>query len=270
MHKQKYYFNYILVGDPLRPVIVLLHGFMGSIADWQQMLSEFSTDYYCLAIDLPGHGQTRVTGDKSFYTMPKCARGIIDLLDELELNRANLLGYSMGGRLALYLAVHYPERWSRLIIESASPGLPNASEKKERWQEDLKRAVVLEQGDMRQFVKTWYEQPIFASLQHHPQFAQLQRRRSQNDPFEIARSLQGLSAGKQESLWNKLNETPFPIMMLVGEYDPKYKKIGTEMKQRCPALELRVVENCGHLIHFENPQLYAQYVRQFLQAPQHS
>ena len=270
MHKQKYHFNYILVGDPLRPVIVMLHGFLGSIADWRQMLLEFSMDYYCLAIDLPGHGQTRVEGAESLYTIPGCAAGIIGLLDKLELNQAILLGYSMGGRLALYLAVQYPERWTRLIIESASPGLPGAPEKKERWQEDRKWITALEQGDMQEFVKAWYEQPLFASLHHHPQFAELQRKRGQNDPFEIARSLRGMSAGKQKSLWNKLNEISLPIMMLVGEYDPKYKKIGSEMRQRCPALELRVVENCGHLIHFENPQLYAHYVRQFLEAPQHS
>ncbi len=270
MQKRKYQFNYILVGDQVHPVIILLHGFLGSIADWQQMLLWFSDDYYCLAIDLPGHGHTRVDGNESFYTIPKCAAGIIDLLDQLKIGQANLVGYSMGGRLALYLAAHYPERWSKLIIESASPGLPAGSEKKARWQEDQKRAAELELGDMQRFVTAWYEQPIFTSLHHHPQFSELQRSRGQNYPFEIARCLRGMSAGKQESLWNKLIEIPLPIMMLIGEYDPKYKKIGTEMKQRCPALEMKVVDNCGHMIHFENPELYAYYVRQFLQTPQHS
>jgi 2-succinyl-6-hydroxy-2,4-cyclohexadiene-1-carboxylate synthase len=270
VQKKKYQFNYVLAGDPGRPVLVLLHGFLGSIADWHQLMLWFNESFYCLAIDLPGHGQTRVDGNESCYTVPECAGGIIKLLDDLKIERANLLGYSMGGRLALYLTVSYPDRWLKLIIESASPGLPAGSEKKDRWRDDQKLAIELEQGDIQKFITSWYEQPVFTSLHHHPQFAEMHKNRVHNDPFELARSLRGMSAGRQESLWNKLSEIPLPILMLAGEYDQKYKKIGTAMKQRCPTLELKVVENCGHMIHFENPQLYAHYVRQFLEAPYHS
>jgi 2-succinyl-6-hydroxy-2,4-cyclohexadiene-1-carboxylate synthase len=269
MRIKNYQFNYNLVGDSDQPVLIFLHGFLGSVADWQPILVWFSDAYYCLAIDLPGHGRTRVEGDEYFYTLPPCTEGIIGLLDELGIGRAHLIGYSLGGRLALNLAVYYPERWYKLIMESSSPGLPDGQEKEERWRNDQKLATELEQENIQTFITAWYQQPVFRSLYDHPRFAELQRSRCQNDRFELARSLRGMSVGKQESLWNKLAEIPFPIMMLVGEYDPKYKKIGEEMKQRCPELDLKVVENCGHMIHFENPHLFACNVRLFLETAQH-
>ena len=268
MKKKYYQFNYIQVGDPARPVIIFLHGFLGKAVDWHQYLGWLSEDYCCLAIDLPGHGQTRVDGDESNYTIPKCAEGIIELLNELEIKKAHLIGYSMGGRLALHLVIHYPKRWYKLILESATPGLQTDKEKKERWQDDQKLAAELENGEIRDFVTSWYAQPIFTSLHHNPQFIELQKSRWQNDPFELARCLRGMSTGKQTSLWNKLAQIQIPVLMLVGEYDPKYKKIAGEMKKVCPELQVRMVENCGHMIHFENPYLFGHYIKLFIKTPE--
>jgi 2-succinyl-6-hydroxy-2,4-cyclohexadiene-1-carboxylate synthase len=267
--KKKYYqFNYIQVGDPSRPVIIFLHGFLGNSVDWHQYLAWLSEEYCCLAIDLPGHGQTRVDGDESNYSIPKCADGIIGLLNELEIKKAHLVGYSMGGRLALHLALHHPRRWNKLVLESTSPGLQIDNEKKERWKDDQALAAKLENGEIKDFVNAWYAQPIFTSLHHHPRFIELKKSRWENDRFELARCLRGMSTGKQTSLWNKLAQIQIPVLMLVGEYDPKYKIIANEMKKICSKLQVRVVENCGHMIHFENPHLFAHYVKHFLKAPE--
>ena len=234
------------------------------------MLLEFSDAFYCLAIDLPGHGQTRVEGDESSYTMAKCAAGIVGLLDELKISKANLVGYSMGGRLALYLAVHYPQRWHKLIIESSSPGLSEESAKKKRWQDDQKWAAKLEQQTIQTFVSAWYRQSIFKSLSKHSQFKELRTSRYHNDPVELARSLRGMSLGKQESLWNKLAKIPLPTMMIMGEHDQKYQKIGEEMKSIYPALVLKIIDKSGHMSHFENPHQFAQQLRIFLETAHHS
>jgi 2-succinyl-6-hydroxy-2,4-cyclohexadiene-1-carboxylate synthase len=266
MKKKNYQFNFILAGNPGGKVLVLLHGFLGNIADWKESLFSFGDTFYCLAIDLPGHGQTRMDGRESSYSISNCAAGIMDLLAALKIDRANLVGYSMGGRLALYLAVYYPQHWYKVIVASASPGLPAGPAKKERWWADQQLAVKLEKGDIRQFVSTWYRQPLFASLRKHPEFPELKKFRWHNNPLELARSLRGLSIGKQPSLWNKLTKIPLPVMMMVGEFDHKYKKIGRELIKKCPDITLKVVEKCGHMIHFENPQLFNGYVRSFLQA----
>src|SRR4030043_615955 len=109
--------HYQLDGSPGKPLLVFLHGFLGSVDDWNFAVDHFVSDYCCLRIDLPGHGQTRLA-DPAQYAMPSTARLLIELLDKLKMSQAHLLGYSMGGRLALYLGVHYPDRFLTIILES--------------------------------------------------------------------------------------------------------------------------------------------------------
>jgi 2-succinyl-6-hydroxy-2,4-cyclohexadiene-1-carboxylate synthase len=266
--KKHYQFNYTLTGNDERPAIVWLHGFLGNLTDWDQLVNRFRDSYCCLALDLPGHGQTRTYGGQPAYSMPWCAEGIIGLLNELGIAKAHLIGYSMGGRLALYLAVNYPGYWHKIIIESASPGLPSIEEKKERWQFDQKLAARLKHGDFRQFLSDWYAQPVFGSLRFHPDFAVLQKNREQNNRLELSRSLRGMSVGKQPSLWNKLPQIKLPIMMLVGQNDLKYVRIGEMMQRVHPILNLKIVENCSHLVHFERPGLFGDLIESFLNKPE--
>src|ERR671938_303761 len=111
-----------LSGSPDHPVVLFLHGFMGSSADWNDVVAAIGDRAFCMALDLPGHGASLGLAPES-YTVEGSARAVLHALDELEVERPVMVGYSMGGRLALYLALRHPQRWAGLFLESTSPGL---------------------------------------------------------------------------------------------------------------------------------------------------
>jgi 2-succinyl-6-hydroxy-2,4-cyclohexadiene-1-carboxylate synthase len=130
-----YEWHYTSDGDRDLPPLLLLHGWLGSSADYQRAIALIRDDFYCLAIDLPGHGQTQVRDDRD-YEFIATAGGIIQLLDRLNIDRCRIGGYSLGGRLALYLVLEFPERFELAILESTSPGLATTVEQKLRITKD--------------------------------------------------------------------------------------------------------------------------------------
>jgi len=162
----------------------------------------------------------------------------------------------MGGRLALYLTLNFPERFDKVILESASPGLKTAQERSQRCQADEKIAQKLTNIPLKSFLCQWYQQEIFRSLQQHPKLAQLIERRQQQNPRELAKSLRYLGTGNQPSLWEELLNNTVPLLLLVGEADRKFTAINIEMADRCPVAELEIIPQTGHNIHFEDPKSY--------------
>lgn len=248
--------NYSIYGNKHQPAILFLHGFMGSGDDYAEICLELENKFYCLTVDLPYHGKTRIKTGQKYYTMPETAKGLINLLDRLKIEQCFLVGYSMGGRLALYLTLHYPSRFSQVILESASPGLKTAQERSQRRQADNKIAEKLITIPFKYFLVQWYNQKIFTSLQQHPNFEQLIERRMQQNPRELAKSLRYMGTGKQPSLWEQLLNNTVPLLLLVGEYDRKFTAINAEMANRSPVAELKIIPRTGHNIHFEDRENY--------------
>ena len=171
----------------------------------------------------------------------------------------------MGGRLALYLTIHFPQYFQRVVLESASAGLSSAATRSDRLAKDMQMATNLETGDFRLFLENWYQQPIFANLRSHPHFAQMLEQRLNNSPSQLAKSLRNLSTGKQPSLWEKLPEIEVPLLLLVGELDAKFIQINQQMAQGCKFSQLEIIPNCGHNIHFENPDIFTEKIQTFLE-----
>jgi 2-succinyl-6-hydroxy-2,4-cyclohexadiene-1-carboxylate synthase len=261
---EKIHWHYITSGSLQNPPLLFLHGFMGNSSDWLSILEKVQHRYYCLALDLPGHGKTRMSGDDSQFKIESTTASIIQYIIDLSLKNINLVGYSMGGRLVLYLAVKYPQYFNRIIIESTSPGLIDPTERLNRKQSDLTLARELERGDMENFLNKWYKQPLFRSLTSHPNFQKLFHSRLSNDPLALAKSLRYMSVGIQPSLWHELHNIQLPVFILVGEKDHKYRKIALMMTEKIPNVTLEVVKDCGHNIHFENEDLYIDFVTYFL------
>jgi 2-succinyl-6-hydroxy-2,4-cyclohexadiene-1-carboxylate synthase len=240
--------------------VLFLHGFLGSREDFDNVIPLFVDRYSCLSIDLPGHGKTEFAED---YTLPNTADAIVALLDNLKIPQALLVGYSMGGRLALYLALNFPERFPKVVIESGSPGLKTEEERSTRLQRDFALADQLE-TNFSQFLTDWYEQPLFQSLKQHPRFEQLLDQRLQNDPIGLAKSLREMSTGAQPSLWEKLKAHQNPLLLIVGERDRKFIDINQEMASMCETARLAIVPDVGHNIHLEKPEIFANYIKDFL------
>lgn len=138
---------------------------MGDCHDFAQVISNLG-EFCCLTVDLPGHGQTTVQQD-SDYQMSNVAQAVVQLLIELNIKQCILVGYSMGGRIALYLAIHFTQHFQGVILESATPGLSSQLERDRRIAQDLKLAEQLESLNLADFIQQWYSKPLFASFVGH-------------------------------------------------------------------------------------------------------
>ncbi len=256
---------YNLIGvDKTKPVLLFLHGFLGDRTEWADLAESFSDDYRCLLVDLPGHGENRSL-DENDYTIQNCAQALLQLLDKFDIDRANILGYSMGGRLALYFAATFPKRCSRVILESSSPGLKTKSERDERAESDQELAAKLEREGLDIFLKEWYDKPMFAALKVHPgKLSGLLEQRRQSDPAGLAMSLRIMSTGKQPSLWDRLNEINLPLLLLAGEKDLKFSGIAHSMADLCPTAEVCIIAKAGHNVHIERPEQFVRIACDFL------
>ena len=230
------------------PTMLLLHGFMGSSEDWRPLEGSLGNRFSLLAPDLPGHGRTRIESGDAAYAMPEVARSIIGFLDYLNIEKCSLVGYSMGGRIALFLALRYPGRFSRVILESATPGLETEQARSDRVKRDEERARALEKGDFAAFLDAWYAHPIFGSLRTHPAFGRLLQARLKNDPRMLATSLRLMGTGVQPSLWGELSGMKMPLLVLAGERDEKFRVIADRMAKQCPTARMGVIPGCGHSI----------------------
>jgi len=251
------YFEKYGMGIPL----VMLHGFTGSAQTWHPFINPLSDKSQLLLIDLPGHGKSVAMES---YTMPFAAQAVATLIQQECDPPIHLLGYSMGGRLALYIAIHYPHLISRLILESSSPGLATEKERIQRQQRDNQLAEQLEQNGIACFVEYWENIPLFETQNELPQFQRenLRSQRLQNSPTELANSLRGMGTGVQPSLWNALATLQMPITLMAGEHDAKFVKIAQQMNQEIPHGTLHLIADAGHTIHLEQPRKFGQVVKE--------
>jgi 2-succinyl-6-hydroxy-2,4-cyclohexadiene-1-carboxylate synthase len=267
---ENYHFNYSLTTNTDKHLILFLHGFMGNIHEFDATIKLLADDFSYLILDLPGHGNTQVSGVDNYYTMPKTAEAIISLLDKLNIPKCFLVGYSMGGRLALYLTLNFSERFYKVILESASPGLATELERLKRVKDDAQIARKLARSgskkDFGAFLFNWYNQSIFGSIKNHPEFNRMLESRLQNDPIELTKSLQFMGTGNQPSLWDKLQNNQIPLLLMVGENDAKFIDINQEMAQICPVSQLVIISNSAHNIHFENTSEFVDNLKVYFQS----
>jgi len=235
---------------------------MGNKHEFNLAVGMLGKEFSYLTVDLPGHS-VQVFNSDECYEMENTAQAIISLLEQLKIKRCFLVGYSMGGRLALYLNLHFPAYFSKVILESASPGLLTHAERLERIKSDEQIARKLERSDFTAFINNWYKQPIFGSIHQHPEFERLIANRLQNNPRELAKSLRFMGTGRQPSLWEKLKDNKNPLLLLVGENDDKFVTINKKILNYCPLTQLKVISDCSHNIHFEQTITFVTYIRKF-------
>ena len=164
----------------------------------------------------------------------------------------------MGGRLALYLACHYPNRFSHLILESSSPGLATEAERAARRQRDALLADWIEAKGLAQFVARWEALPLWESQKQLSDEVRrrLRQQRLQNNVLGLANSLRGMGTGAQPSLWPLLPTLTLPTLLLAGKLDSKFVAINQKMGALLPNGRLQIIPHAGHTVHLEQSELF--------------
>lgn len=249
----RYHVERVGQGTPL----LMLHGFTGRGANWHTLAAQITQEYAVEALlpDLLGHGQTDSPADAARYSIEAQAADLVALLDALDVKRALLWGYSMGGRLALYTALHDPSRFSGLILESASPGLADADERAARVASDTALAARIRDAGIAAFVEGWEKLPLWASQARMPQAKRdaLRAQRLENHPDGLANSLIGMGTGAQPALWDSLAGLALPVLLMAGALDTKFTAIANQMQAKIGHAHLEIAPYTGHAVHFESP-----------------
>jgi 2-succinyl-6-hydroxy-2,4-cyclohexadiene-1-carboxylate synthase len=231
------------------PTIVLLHGFTQTGRSWDPTIAALGERYRALAPDIRGHGSA--AGARP-VDVAAVRADVLDVAPE----RFALAGYSMGGRIALSIALSAPERVSRLTLLGASPGLSGDEERGARRTADEALARRIEGEGIEAFAAGWSSLPLFAGQPAAvAAFADAERRRQ--DPAGLAAALRGLGTGVMEPLWDRLPELAMPVTLIVGERDAKFRAIAERMGAALPGARLHVAPGAGHAVHLEAPEAVA-------------
>ena len=226
--------------------VVLLHGFGNTHRAWDGVIAALEPERYRpLALDLPGHGEA--ADAERPITFAGCVEHVLARSSE----RFALCGYSLGGRVALHVALAAPERVSRLVLVSTSAGISDEAERAQRRESDRALADELEQIPYEQFIERWRTQPLFA-CEPAEVGARAREDQRRNRPDALAAVLRGLGTGEMQPLWPRLGELVMPVTVLAGERDAKYRALGQRMLELLSDARLVVVAG-GHGLPLENP-----------------
>ncbi len=231
---------------------VLLHGFTHTGASWDPVVAALGESYRALAPDIRGHGARS-------ELEPVTLEAVLDDLAGLAPARFTLVGYSMGGRIALHAARALGDRVERLVLIGASPGLADPDERAARRAADEQLAGEIEGMSIEQFAERWAQTPVLAG--QPPEIAAaVHAVRLRNRPSGLARALRGLGTGALPPLWDRLGDVAMPVALVVGERDEKFRTTATRMAPALPGAQVIVVPNAGHAVHLEAPATVAAVI----------
>ncbi|MBC1973437.1 2-succinyl-6-hydroxy-2,4-cyclohexadiene-1-carboxylate synthase [Listeria welshimeri] len=262
---QTYYVTNTVNGE--KPVLLMLHGFTGSNKTFQESITHLEEHFSIVAPDLLGHGKTDSPDEIARYSIERIVDDLVTILQELKIMQCFVLGYSMGGRVATAFASAHPEMVRGLILVSSSPGLAQKDLQESRVQADNRLADMLESEGIRSFVDYWEKLALFASQEvlSDELKKRIRLERLAQNPNGLAMSLRGMGTGKQPSHWNHLADFTFPVLLMTGSLDEKFEKIAQEMQQLIPNSTHVTVQNAGHAVYLEQPNIFISQLTNWLE-----
>jgi 2-succinyl-6-hydroxy-2,4-cyclohexadiene-1-carboxylate synthase len=249
------------------PPLLLLHGFSGSVRAWDAVRPVIAGFARVISIDLIGHGRTGAPPDAERFTLDWATRDLCGLLDALGLGAVDVLGYSMGGRVALHFAVQAPGRVRTLILESASAGIEDDFERRRRIESDAALAERILSAGIEAFVAEWERLPLLTLAPHVAEAVRIRQttQRLQNDPLGLANSLRGMGAGQQAPLWSQLPDLRMPTLLIAGDRDTRYRRLADRMSSLLPASSVAIIADAGHTVHLDQPAAFVSALQPALQ-----
>ena len=251
-------------GDPL----LLLHGFTGRGTAWGPHTAPFARSFRTIVVDLPGHGRTGIHHDLARIGVERTADDLAAILFRFDAVPARILGYSLGARVALRLAVAHPDVVARLVLESPSAGLASAAERLSRCRADATLADALERDGIEAFVDAWERQPIFAGRRAPlppRRAARIRRLRLANRAGGLAASLRAAGQGAMTPLHDRLRSVRAPTLVIAGALDPIGLARAEAVAAGVPGARLVIIDGAGHTPHDERPLRFRRLAVEFLQ-----
>ncbi len=231
--------------------VLLLHGFAATAGAWDAFSQQLDDERYRpLAVDLRGHGQNHSARPISYELC------VADLL-ELPPARFSVVGYSLGGRIALQLALAAPERVDRLVLVSTTAGIENADERESRLVADLALADQIEAEPIEQFADSWLRGPLFCDDEAEVSEA-ARREILKNSPADLACALRALSVGRMDPLWPRLGGLPMPTTVVAGALDGRYVAHAERLSSSIAQANLAVIDAVGHALPRSAPAQLAE------------
>ena len=257
--KTKLYVKRRLRGDSIP--FFFIHGFTGKSESWNDVLSDFDSPY--IAIDIAGHGKSLFINYKETYTIDDWCSEIYLLLQRMNIEKINLCGYSLGGRLGIAFAAKYPDKINSLILESSSLGIETLEDKEERYSDDL---ILVDEikDNYKKFIKHWENNSLFQNQKKNNKKGwELQKKiRLNQDNIQLAKSLEVFSQGNMRYYRDEYIDFNFPISIINGSNDDKYVKIGKKMTYLNTNAKQYIIKDSGHNTHLEKPQLFLDVLNQ--------
>jgi 2-succinyl-6-hydroxy-2,4-cyclohexadiene-1-carboxylate synthase len=232
--------------------LVLLHGFTHTGASWGPVRAALGERYRAVAPDIRGHGSAS-------DVEPVTLEAVLGDVAAVVGGRFTLAGYSMGGRIALHVALAFPERVERLVLIGATPGIEDPAERAARAAADERLADEVEGMGIEEFARRWASTPVLAGQPAEVRaFVDADRRRS--GTAGLARALRGLGTGALPPLWGRLSELSMPVVLIAGEEDGKFSAIASSMAAAIRAARVLIVPGSGHAVHLEDPAAVADAI----------
>jgi 2-succinyl-6-hydroxy-2,4-cyclohexadiene-1-carboxylate synthase len=245
-------------GDP----VVLVHGFTQTGRAWAQIAADLAQTDQVVLLDAPGHGRSAgVEAD-----LPAGA-DLMVAATEAQAGPAAWIGYSMGGRYALHVALRHPEAVQRLVLVSATAGIDDPQARAERRAGDEELAIRVETEGVEAFIEWWLERPMFRTL---PAGAASRADRLTNTSAGLAASLRRAGTGTQEPLWADLARLDMPVLAVAGALDTAYVTHARRLAESIgPNASMALIDGAGHACHLERPAAFLDLVRPFLASGRH-
>ena len=235
--------------------VVLVHGFLGSPEDWSDVRAQLNPAINCECVSLRDLGCASIAGAADTLAI-QLAKNPCDVL----------VGYSMGGRIALELASKQPELAPRLVLFSTSTGLHDADDRRARAEQDDARAVDLREHGMLEFTRHWYELPMFAQFRAHASFTRTRARRVIGDAEFWAGCVADCSPGRTECRENDLARLASRTIMAVGDRDDYYVAFALRAASLAPTLTVEMIAGAGHVLPLEAPSACADMIERALKS----
>jgi len=244
--------------------VLMLHGFTGSHETMQELSNLLP--YNCVAPDLIGHGRSPCPIELTPYHMKEMVKQLDSVIEIYLRKPLDLLGYSMGARLALTYAMDRQETLNSLVLIGGTAGIENDQDRQLRSTQDSRIAAEIEDHGLEQFVHYWENRPIFESQKSLSLEKQEKIRsiRLSHRSHGLANHLRMAGTGVMDSLWHKLHEIKIPVLLIVGEKDQKFIEIAKSMESKIPNSEIKIIADAGHAVHYEQPREISDVIVRFL------